>query len=140
MTGTSFETRLLDLRNVFIRRLPDRVAAIAETLRRRLDGENEGANTLERQFHNLAGTAGTYGLLAIAASAQEGLDECSRLDGERIGTHARALWSVVEELTRAASDHAASDCVHFESTPEGVFRSMSAPGNTALAAHNGGRS
>ena len=140
MTNASFETRLLDLRNAFVRSLPDRIAAIAETLRRRLDGENESAHTLERQFHNLAGTAGTYGLLAIAASAQEGLDECSRLDGDRIGTHARSLWSVVEDLTHAASDHAASDCVHFESTPEAVFRSMNAPGNAALAAHNGGRS
>ena len=133
MTTASLETRLLDLRNGFVRSLPDRIAGIAASLRRRLDGGDDSAETLGRQFHNLAGTAGTYGLLALAASAREGFDECSSLEGEPVSTHARYLWSIVEEL-----GYAAGESLSFDVTPEAVFHTMN-PHAIALASHNGGR-
>lgn len=103
MTTTSrFETRLHDLKDRFAQSLPRRVAEIAETLRQRqIDGEAEG--TLDRQFHNLAGTAGTFGFHSIAATATEGYDECSELGGGRILGEARYLWSIMDELAHAAS-------------------------------------
>jgi hypothetical protein len=133
MTTASLETRLLDLRNGYIRSLPERIAAIAESLRRRLDGGSDTAETLDRQFHNLAGTAGTYGLLAVAASAREGFDECSSLEGDAISSHARYLWSIVEELGYAAADPSA-----FDVTTDAVFQTMN-PHPASLVGQNGGR-
>lgn len=102
MTTTEFETRLLEMKNRFVRGLPDRVEAIAEGLRQRQAGRSEFEETLERQFHNLAGTAGTYGFLEIAAVASDGFDGCAHLN-RRIEGDARYLWSVVEELEDQAA-------------------------------------
>lgn len=118
MINNRLDTRLLDLRKRFIRSLPDRVAAIVETLRQRQDGaEREG--TLDRQFHNLSGTAGTFGFFAIAAAALDGFDECAGLNGARIEGDARYLWSIVEELANEACDPIA-----LERASEAIFHSM----------------
>lgn len=93
--------RVQELRNRFIRSLPDRIAAIIENLRQR-QGSSEPGGMLDRQFHNLAGTAGTFGFFAIAAAATDGFDACEGLDGRRIEGDARYLWSIVEELTDQA--------------------------------------
>ena len=98
---TRFESRLLALKNSFALSLPGRVAEIAATLRRRQDG-SEGGGKLPRQFHNLAGTAGTYGFYSIAAVATDGFDECVELGSGRLG-ETRYLWSILEELENAAS-------------------------------------
>lgn len=92
------QRRMHDLRKRFVQSLPDRIADIANSLRerQRLNWAEEG--TLDRQFHNLAGTAGTFGLFAIAAAAEDGFEECSDLSGARIEGEARYLWSIVEEL------------------------------------------
>ena len=97
MTSARFQARLLELRNRYVQCLPDRVAAIVQTLRE-CQELGTASGVLDRQFHNLAGTAGTYGLFAIAATAMEGFDECVDLNGARIEGDARYLWSVVEEL------------------------------------------
>lgn len=113
------EARLLDLRKRFIRSLPGRVAAIVTALQQRQDiAELQG--TLDRQFHNLAGTAGTYGFFAIAAAAVDGFDECARLNGARIEGDARYLWSIVEELANEACDPIA-----LADATEAIFHSMS---------------
>jgi len=118
MIPDQLHTRLLELRKRFVRSLPDRVSAIVETLRQRQDiAEREG--TLERQFHSLAGIAGTYGLFAIAAAANDGFDECANLDGAQIEGAARYLWSIVEELANEACDPVA-----LEAGTEAVVRLM----------------
>lgn len=119
MINNRLDTRLLDLRRRFIRSLPDRVAAIVETLRQR-QGDGERNGTLDRQFHNLAGTAGTFGFFAIAAAALDGFDECAGLNGAKIEGDARYLWSIVEELANEACDPIA-----LERANEAIFQSMS---------------
>ena len=101
-TVNRFETRLADIKGRFARSLPERVEQIAETLRQRQDYD-DGKDTLDRQFHNLAGTAGTFGFHSIAAVATDGFDECAEVGAGRISGEARYLWSIVEELAYAAS-------------------------------------
>jgi len=97
-----FEMRLAELKGRFARSLPGRVEEIAETLRRRQDYD-DGQETLDRQFHNLAGTAGSFGFLSIAAVAADGFDECAEAGSGPISGEARYLWSIVEDLAYAAS-------------------------------------
>lgn len=97
-----FETRLVDLKSRFARSLPGRVEEIAEALRQRQDYD-DGKGTLDRQFHNLAGTAGTFGFLSIAAVATDGFDECAEIGTGRFSGETRYLWSILEELAHAAS-------------------------------------
>ena len=102
INATSFETRLFNLKNKFEQSLPGRVAEIVQTLRQRqVCGGTE--DTLGRQFHNLAGTAGTYGFHSIAAAATDGFDECVEIGSGRIDGEARYLWSILDELVHAAS-------------------------------------
>ena len=77
---TPLERRLLDLKQRFVRTLPDRIAAITSTLNDYRDSRPELINRLEREFHTLAGTAGTYDLPAIAAAALEGEEACMELN------------------------------------------------------------
>ena len=102
INATRFEARLFDLKNRFVQSLPGRVAEIAETLRHR-QGDDDAAGTLDRQFHNLAGTAGTFGFHSIAAAATDGFDECVEIGSGRIHGEARYLWSILDELAYAAS-------------------------------------
>jgi HPt (histidine-containing phosphotransfer) domain-containing protein len=110
----SLEMRMLDLRNRFVGSLPARVADIAETLRKR-QSSAEAEDTLDRQFHNLAGTAGTFGLFAIAEVASDGFDACADLNGALIEGEARYLWSIVEELENEAvrQDHGLNTAAFF---------------------------
>ena len=68
--------RLLDMRRRFFGTVQDRIAAITSTLSGYADGGDEVRALLERQFHTLAGTAGTYDLDAVAAAAFEGEQAC----------------------------------------------------------------
>ena len=58
-TSPSLTGRLLDMKHRFVRMMPDRIAAITSTLSGYGDGDAEVRALLERQFHTLAGTAGT---------------------------------------------------------------------------------
>lgn len=78
--STALRGRLLDLKQRFVRTLPDRIVAITSTLADYRDGGSDGMNRLERQFHTLAGTAGTYDLNAVAAAAFEGEEACVELN------------------------------------------------------------
>lgn len=66
----SFEAKLDSLRERFRALLPERV----EELSRLLD--DDAFPDLTRRFHNLAGTAGTYGVEEIGTLAAEGEDVC----------------------------------------------------------------
>jgi HPt (histidine-containing phosphotransfer) domain-containing protein len=69
-SSTTLTGRLLDLKQRFVRKMPDRIAAITSTLSGYEDGSAEVRALLERQFHTLAGTAGTYDLDAVAYLAK----------------------------------------------------------------------
>src|SRR5688500_323802 len=77
--STSLTGRLLDLKQRFVRTMPDRIATITSTLSGYGDGGGDVRALLERQFHTLAGTAGTYDLDAVAAAAFEGELACVEL-------------------------------------------------------------
>lgn len=77
---TALKGRLLDLKQRFVRTMPDRIAAITSTLAGFEDGGTDVTHQLERQFHTLAGTAGTYDLNAVAAAAFEGEEACVELN------------------------------------------------------------
>lgn len=91
--------RLLDLRQRFVKTMPDRIAAIAATLADCIDGGPEATDRLERQFHTLAGTAGTYDLHTVAAAAFEGEEACVELAQSQIDSdHFKYLTFLVEQL------------------------------------------
>ncbi len=77
---TTLKGQLFDLKQRFVRTMPDRIAAIAATLAACLDGGSEATHRLERQFHTLGGTAGTYDLHAVAAAAFEGEEACVEIN------------------------------------------------------------
>lgn len=70
--------QLFDLKQRFVQKMPDRIAAIAETLAHYVEGETQAGDRLERLFHTLAGTAGTYDLRAVAAAAREAEEVCAQ--------------------------------------------------------------
>jgi len=70
------ELKLLQLRERFTAALPRRIDEIAGTLAN-CEAHLAPLSDLERQFHSLAGTAGTYGLSAVAELAAEGEAACS---------------------------------------------------------------
>lgn len=85
--STELRGRLLDMKQRFVRSVPDRIAAITSALADFRNGGSEAPHRLERQFHTLAGTAGTFDLSAVAAVAFEGEEACLELhqsapDGE----------------------------------------------------------
>jgi hypothetical protein len=93
--------RLLDLKQRFVQKMPDRIAAIASTLAC-VHGDGEAMDRLERQFLTLAGTAGTYELGAVAAAAFEGEAACvglkeSPFDDDSV----KYLTFLVDQLRRA---------------------------------------
>jgi PleD family two-component response regulator len=69
------ELKLLQLRERFTAALPRRIDEIAEALAR-CEADPSTLPDLERRFHSLAGTAGTYGLAEISALSAEGEDAC----------------------------------------------------------------
>jgi HPt (histidine-containing phosphotransfer) domain-containing protein len=105
---TTLNGRLLDMRERFVRRMPDRIAEIASTLSKYGEGDEQVTALLERQFHTLAGTAGTYDLNTVAAAAFEGEQACVELgksqgDGDDL-TYLRFL---VAQLSGALAADAA---------------------------------
>jgi HPt (histidine-containing phosphotransfer) domain-containing protein len=94
--------RLLDLKQRFVQTMPDRIAAIASTLAGCSDGGKEVTDRLERQFHTLAGTAGTYDLNAVAAAAFEGEEACAELGQSPLDRDSfRYLTLLVDQLRGA---------------------------------------
>jgi HPt (histidine-containing phosphotransfer) domain-containing protein len=69
------ELKLLQLRERFTAALPRRIDEIADTLAN-CEAQLAPLSDLERRFHSLAGTAGTYGLTDIADLAAEGESAC----------------------------------------------------------------
>ena len=82
--GDLVETRLLQLKERFMAASPQRIEALANAIAR-FEHDQATAPELSRQFHSLAGTAGTYGLVAVSALAREGEDICCLLDADAPG-------------------------------------------------------
>jgi HPt (histidine-containing phosphotransfer) domain-containing protein len=76
---TTLKGRIFDLKQRFVQTMPERIVAIATTLDGCIAGGDEALQRLERQFHTLAGTAGTYDLRAVAGAAFEGEEACVEL-------------------------------------------------------------
>ncbi|MGH9419612.1 MAG: Hpt domain-containing protein [Thermoanaerobaculia bacterium] len=83
-TAQTLEGRLANLTRRYLDAVPDRIAAIGETLMHCQRESIDAATFLGRQFHTLAGTAGTYGLLAVSAVAVEAEETCAAIEGRPI--------------------------------------------------------
>ncbi|HVR40440.1 MAG TPA: Hpt domain-containing protein [Thermoanaerobaculia bacterium] len=90
------EKQIAALRQRFVAKLPERIAAITTALE---DGSE--LREIQRLFHSLAGTAATYKLEEVAAVAWEGEDEC--VEEKRDG-----LRAIVERLRGIATPQPAS--------------------------------
>ena len=100
--STTLKGQLFDLKQRFVQTMPNRIAAIASTLEGRFDAEPGVMDRLERQFHTLAGTAGTYGLNAVAATAFEGEEVCAELEESLLeGDNYTYLAFLVNQLSGA---------------------------------------
>src|ERR1700737_2584996 len=94
--STTLNGRLFDLKQRFVLTMPARIAATASPLAGCCDGGKEVTDRLERQFHTLAGTAGTYDLTAVAAAAFDGEEACA--DANRSPLDIRYLSILVDQL------------------------------------------
>jgi HPt (histidine-containing phosphotransfer) domain-containing protein len=100
--STTLKGQLFDLKQRFVQTMPGRITAIATTLAGRFDAEPGVMERLERQFHTLAGTAGTYGLNAVAATAFEGEEVCAELKESSLeGENYTYLAFLVNQLSGA---------------------------------------
>jgi HPt (histidine-containing phosphotransfer) domain-containing protein len=98
-SSTVLKGRLFDLKQRFVQTMPDRIAAIASTLADCAEDGGEMTDRLERQFHTLGGTAGTYDLHAVAAAAFEGEEACSEVNRSLLDSdHFAYLTFLVEQL------------------------------------------
>lgn len=88
--------RLIELKDRYVRKMPDRIEAIASMLTSCVRGGSDAMDRLERQFHTLAGTAGTFGLNAVAAAASDGEEACA--EGNRGPLDIRYLSILVDQL------------------------------------------
>lgn len=92
----------------FLSRLPHRVHEISLEVAR-ITPAGDGVENLERLFHTIAGSASTFGLVAVASLAREAEEICSAhsLDHESLA-YLRIVSSDLEELaTSSAQSHAA---------------------------------
>ncbi len=106
--------QLFDLKERYVQRMPGRIAAIASTLDDCADGGAEAMDRLERQFHTLAGTAGTYDLKAVSAAALEGEQACAELNKAPLEGEGFAYLTLLLDLVRSAL---AADALHNNGMP-----------------------
>ena len=94
----SLESKLLQLRDKFVEALPQRIDALSIAIAR-CQRDGDGHDDLTRQFHSLAGTAATHGLVTIGALAAEGEEACGCLAEETFAY----LSSLVDSMRAAAA-------------------------------------
>jgi chemotaxis protein histidine kinase CheA len=80
MDRSVLNEKLLVLKNRYVLTVPDRIADIASTLAGWANGGAKTTEQLAMQFHTLAGTAGTYKLMTVAATASEAEETCLEVD------------------------------------------------------------
>ncbi|HEX3582872.1 MAG TPA: diguanylate cyclase [Thermoanaerobaculia bacterium] len=98
----SVEEKIRALRDRFVSGLGDRIAEIDQELAQMAG--NGSAAVLERKFHTLAGTAGTYGLERVAELAAEGEEICCDQIVDQTAT--QALHAIVADLRAAIAAEA----------------------------------
>ena len=103
----ALQARLQELRSRFEHTLPERLAAIAVRLGQLSLEPTRGdwLAELTRDFHSMAGTAGSFGLVEVSAITLAAEEVCNRVDG-RIDDQAldalMALISRATDVTRRA--------------------------------------
>jgi diguanylate cyclase (GGDEF)-like protein len=96
------ELKLLQLRERFAAALPRRIDEIADTLSN-CEAQLVPLPDLERKFHSLAGTAGTYGLAAVADLAAEGEAACSTDTPVRASDMFDYFHSLIDSMRQATT-------------------------------------
>jgi diguanylate cyclase (GGDEF)-like protein len=94
------ELKLLQLRERFTAGLPRRIDEIAGTLSN-CEAHLAPLSDLERQFHSLAGTAGTYGLTAVADLAAAGEAACGTDTPDSASEMSDYFHSLIDSMRRA---------------------------------------
>src|SRR5258708_23721262 len=80
----SLGPKLLVLKERFLAGLPQRFNDLEAAMKRCTPEAEPGAvEEVERRFHTIAGTAGTYGLSEVAALAAEGEETCAMSAGSQ---------------------------------------------------------
>ena len=111
----SVEEKIRALRDRFIHGLAGRIAAIDAELVQMAG--NGSAAALERQFHTLAGTAGTYGLDRIAGLAAQGEEICCDQIVDRGAME--ALHAIAADLRAAVAAEVAPPALKLVPAQEG---------------------
>ncbi len=112
----SVEEKIRALRDRFVHGLAGRIAEIDAELAHMAG--NGSAAALERQFHTLAGTAGTYGLDHIAELAAQGEEICC--DQIVDGSAMQALHAIAAGLRAAVAAEAAPPALKLVPPEEAV--------------------
>lgn len=100
--SATLKRRLSDLRQRFVLTMPDRIAAISATVAECVNSGGAAMERLERQFHSLAGTAGTYDLEAVAAAALEGEEACAQLNQSALDEENFTYLTILVEQLHSA--------------------------------------
>ncbi len=116
----SVEEKIRALRDRFVHGLADRIVDIDAELTQ-MAGSGSAA-VLERQFHTLAGTAGTYGLERIAELAAQGEEICCDQIVDKSAT--QTLHKIVADLRAAIAAEAAPPVLKLVPTENAIEETM----------------
>jgi diguanylate cyclase (GGDEF)-like protein len=116
----SVEEKIRALRDRFVHGLSGRIDEIAGELAQMAG--NGSAVALERKFHTLAGTAGTYGLQAIAELAAQGEEICCDQIVDNSATE--ALHALVTDLRAAIAAEGAPPALKLVPAEEPIPEAM----------------
>lgn len=105
----SAELKLLQLRERFAGALPNRIDELADAVKA-CESQPATLHDLERKFHSLAGTAGTYGLTEIADLAAAGEDACEA-NGPQLFDRLHGLIDSMRRTLSGATTAAKVFCV-----------------------------
>jgi HPt (histidine-containing phosphotransfer) domain-containing protein len=95
--ASRLENAIGSLRERFLQGLPARLDAIYTAL------QSPAARAVERGFHNLTGTAATYGLFGIAAVAAEGERICDQA-GDILDDATRVQLTILVDHLRTVAE------------------------------------
>jgi len=95
-TSHPAELKLLELKERFAAALPQRIDELA-TATSQCEAQRAPLRDLERKFHSLAGTAGTYGMTTVSNLAAEGEEACGANE-PLLFAH---LQSLIDSMRRA---------------------------------------
>ncbi|MDX5375517.1 MAG: Hpt domain-containing protein [Gammaproteobacteria bacterium] len=95
--GDALQQRLAALHADYLARLPGRLAELDSLLDALRSGHRDSLEPLQRQLHNLTGSAGSYGLDEISRLAREAEQTAARL-GEQSTLDAADLEALSQRI------------------------------------------